>query len=78
MRVDPAGRMVILSPREKRLLRRLAQGKSDRRIAAEIGGTDRQIGIQRRRLIERLSIGSEAELVKAAEQLAPWPGRFDE
>lgn len=87
MHVDPANRerllkcegkaerVVILSPREKRLLRRLAEGKSDGRIRLEIGGTLEQIGAQRLRLVAKLHIGSQAELVKLAEQLAPYPKR---
>jgi DNA-binding NarL/FixJ family response regulator len=40
---EPAGeRVVILSPREKLLLRRFANGKSDKVIAEEIGGTQRR------------------------------------
>jgi hypothetical protein len=42
---DPAGeRVVILSPREKLLLRRFAHGKSDKVISQEIGGIQEQIG----------------------------------
>ena len=66
---------VILSPREKQLLRRLARGKTDRQVAREIGGTEQQVGAQRRRLIERLRIQSEEQLVAAADQLAAWPVR---
>ena len=54
---------VILSPHEKKLLRRLAVGKSDRVIACEIGGTQQRIGVQRKRLIEKLHIQSQAQLV---------------
>jgi DNA-binding NarL/FixJ family response regulator len=68
---------VILSPREKQLLRRLAKGKTDHRIALEIGGTHRQIGLQRQRLIARLGIRSHAQLVKLADQFAPWPEHRD-
>ena len=66
---------LILSPREKQLLRRLAVGKSDRVIACEIGGTQQQIGVQRTRLIAKLHIHSQAQLVTAAAQLAAWPAR---
>ncbi|MGB6417638.1 MAG: LuxR C-terminal-related transcriptional regulator, partial [Pseudolabrys sp.] len=41
-------RRMILSPREKKLLRRFAQGKTDRQIAWEIGGTEQQVSVQRR------------------------------
>ena len=66
---------VILSPREKKLLRRFALGKSDKVIACEIGGTQQRIGMQRKRLIEKLQIQSQAQLVTLAAQLAAWPAR---
>jgi DNA-binding CsgD family transcriptional regulator len=47
---------VLLSSREKRLLRRLARGKSDAKIALEIGGTERQVAGQRQALISKLGI----------------------
>ncbi|WP_156438208.1 response regulator transcription factor [Bradyrhizobium valentinum] len=68
-------RDVILSPREKQLLRRFALGKSDRVIACEIGGTHQRIGVQRKRLIEKLQIQSQAQLVIFADQFAAWPAR---
>jgi DNA-binding NarL/FixJ family response regulator len=68
---------LILSPREKALLRRLAEGKSDKQIAAQIGGTKQQIAAQRQRLIDRLGISSPTELAAAAGRLARlgtvWP-----
>jgi DNA-binding CsgD family transcriptional regulator len=69
----PSECVLILSSREKQVLRRLAKGKTDEEIAVEIGGTERQIGEQRRRLIERLRIQSQAQLVAAAGQPAAWP-----
>ena len=75
---EPAGeRVVILSPREKLLLRRFANGKSDKVIAEEIGGTQEQVGMQRKRLIDKLQIQSQAQLVTLAGQLAAWPARRD-
>ena len=61
---------LILSPREKQLLRRLAKGKSDKQIATQIGGTEQQIAAQRQRLIDRLGIHSPTELTAATERLA--------
>ena len=61
---------LILSSREKQLLRRLAQGKSDKEIARQIGGTEVQIAAQRQRLIGKLGIRSPTELAAAAERLA--------
>ena len=67
--------MLMLTSREKMLLRRLAQGKTDRKIAAEIGGQEDQIGLQRQRLIERLEIRSDEQLAARAKELAAWPVR---
>jgi DNA-binding CsgD family transcriptional regulator len=66
---------VTLSARERQLLRRSALGKSDKVIAREIGGTQQQIEMQRERLIDRLQIQSQVQLVTLAAQLASWPAR---
>jgi DNA-binding CsgD family transcriptional regulator len=59
-----------LSPRQKRLLRRLAQGKTDRKIAQEIGGTQQHITAQRRRIMQKLQITSQAQLASLADLVA--------
>lgn len=64
---------VLLSPREKKLLRRLAQGMTDRAIAVSIGGRADQVRAQRARLLAKLQINSHAEVVTAAERFAPYP-----
>jgi DNA-binding NarL/FixJ family response regulator len=69
----PKERFLILSPREKQLLRRFAQGKTDRKIAHEIGGTDRQVAAQRQTLLKKLQMPSEAQLAEAADRFASWP-----
>lgn len=53
--------------------RRPYKGKTDREIAAQIGSTERQVGVQRERLIEKLQIRSQAQLMTLAKQLAAWP-----
>ncbi|WP_139858815.1 LuxR C-terminal-related transcriptional regulator [Bradyrhizobium ivorense] len=65
--------MLILSPREKKLLRRLAQGKTDGQIAVEIGGREDQIALQRQRLMDSLQIRSQHQLRTIAEEQAAWP-----
>jgi DNA-binding CsgD family transcriptional regulator len=62
----------ILSPREKRLLRRFAQGKSDKTIAQEMGGTAKQVAAARAMLTNKLGICSQEHLVSVASLLAPW------
>ena len=63
---------VPLTSREKQLLRRLAAAKSDGEIAAQIGGTIKQVSAQRARLLEKLKISTSAEIADAANQLANW------
>ncbi|WP_223976044.1 helix-turn-helix transcriptional regulator [Bradyrhizobium sp. RD5-C2] len=64
---------VILSPREKKLLRRMALGRRDAEIAAQIGGTKAQVAVQRLRLLRKLKVQSQDQIVDAAERLARWP-----
>ncbi|WP_223967765.1 helix-turn-helix transcriptional regulator [Bradyrhizobium sp. RD5-C2] len=66
---------LILSPREKKLLRRMARGRSDVAIAAQIGGTEAQVSVQRLRLLRKLKIHSQTQIVDAAEKFARWPSR---
>jgi DNA-binding CsgD family transcriptional regulator len=68
----------VITDREKRLLRRMAQGKTDHAIAAEIGGTDKQITKQRLALLRKLGIESDAQLRAAAAELAAWPAKMRE
>jgi DNA-binding CsgD family transcriptional regulator len=63
---------LLLSPREKRMLRRLAQGMSDAEIAASIGGRADQVKNQRVRLLNRLQMTSQAEIIETAQRFAPW------
>jgi DNA-binding CsgD family transcriptional regulator len=64
-----------LSPREKKLLRRLAKGMSVASIAVSIGGRADQVHDQRARLLAKLGINSEKELIDAAARLAPLKAR---
>jgi DNA-binding CsgD family transcriptional regulator len=61
-----------LTTRERKLLRRMALGQSDHAIAMDIGGTDAQIATQRLRLLRKLNIRSQAEIIAAATNLARW------
>nr|WP_249127691.1 LuxR C-terminal-related transcriptional regulator [Bradyrhizobium lablabi] len=64
-----------MTEREKQLLRRLAEGKTDRQIAVEMGGKREQIAAQRERLLSKLGVSSEDEIKEAAKSLARWPYR---
>jgi DNA-binding NarL/FixJ family response regulator len=61
-----------LSPQEKKLLRRFAKGKTNEQIATEFGCRPSLIAAQRQRIVEKLEIGSQAQLAVAAHQFASW------
>ena len=63
---------LLLSPREKQLLRRLAAGKPDRETAGRLGGTAEQVSALRAKLLSKLWISSETEITEAAKRWAGW------
>jgi DNA-binding CsgD family transcriptional regulator len=63
-----------VSPREKRLLRRFAAGKTDIEIARELGDMESRVAVQRQRLAEKFQIATHEELISFANKLAPLPG----
>jgi DNA-binding CsgD family transcriptional regulator len=62
-----------VSPREKKLLRRFAAGKTDIEIARELGDTESRIGVRRQRLAEKFQIVTHEQLVSFANKLARYP-----
>jgi two-component system, NarL family, nitrate/nitrite response regulator NarL len=60
------GESIDLSPREKDVLQRIAEGLRTKEIADRLGVTDRTIETYRRRLMNKLSAHSAAELIKSA------------
>jgi DNA-binding CsgD family transcriptional regulator len=62
-----------LSPQQKKLLRRFAQGKTDEKIAEEFGCRAHLVAAQRQTIMEKLEIRSQAQLAAAARQFASWP-----
>jgi DNA-binding NarL/FixJ family response regulator len=59
-----------LSSREKQMLRRLAKGWTTEAIRQSIGGTLDQVQEQQSRLMRKLQINSQKELIDAATRLA--------
>ncbi|WP_374708075.1 hypothetical protein [Bradyrhizobium sp. RD5-C2] len=51
----------------------MALGRCDAQIAAQIGGTEAQISVQRVRLLRKLQIHSHVQIMDAAKRLARWP-----
>jgi DNA-binding CsgD family transcriptional regulator len=58
-----------VSPREKKLLRRFAAGKTNAQIARELGDTESRIAVQRQRLAEKFQIDTHEQLVAVANKL---------
>ena len=63
-----------VSPREKKLLRRFAAGKTDIEIARELGDAQSRIAVQRQRLAEKFQIATHEQLISFANKPAPFPG----
>jgi len=51
-----------LSPREKKLLRRFATGKTDKEIAGELGDREARIAAQRQRITENFKSKTRSSL----------------
>ena len=66
-------RDIELTGQQQKLLRRFANGQTDKEIASEFKCPVRVVTAQRQLIIEKLKIGSQAELAAAARQYASWP-----
>ena len=62
-----------VSPREKKLLRRFAAGKTDIEVARELGDIESRVAVQRQRLAEKFQIATHEQFVSFADKLAPFP-----
>ncbi|MBM7116614.1 response regulator transcription factor [Archangium primigenium] len=58
-----------LSPREWQVCRLMARGLLDKQIAAELGTAAQTVGLQRRRVLEKLETQSAVELARLLERL---------
>jgi FixJ family two-component response regulator len=62
-------RVARLTPRERQVFERVAQGKMNKEIARELGTTERTIKAHRHQVMEKMKVTSLAELVMIAERL---------
>lgn len=62
-------RFASLSPRQKEVLARVAAGRMNKVIAAELGISEITVKVHRRQVMERLEVRTLADLVRAAERL---------
>jgi len=59
----------LLTPREQEVLIHVVAGKTNKKIAAELGTVEKTIKVHRARIMEKMDAGSLAELVRFAMQL---------
>jgi FixJ family two-component response regulator len=63
-----------LTPRERDVLALVITGRLNKQIAAELGTAEQTIKVHRARIMQKLEVGSVAELVHLSERVAgqPW------
>ena len=66
MRRPPAGTAPSLTPRELDIVRLLAQGKSNKEVAASLGLSQRTVESHRTRIMQRLELHSFSDLIRYA------------
>ncbi|MGA8050757.1 MAG: LuxR C-terminal-related transcriptional regulator, partial [Burkholderiales bacterium] len=62
-----------LTPREREVLAGIVAGKLNKQIAADIGAAERTVKAHRAQLMEKMGVGSVAELVRIATELGLAP-----
>lgn len=60
------GRMGTLTPREQQVLRHVVVGRLNKQIAADLGIAEKTIKVYRARAMDKMGVGSLAELVRLA------------
>jgi FixJ family two-component response regulator len=66
-------RLATLTPREREVMTHVIAGKQNKRIAADLGTTEKTIKVHRGRLMAKMRVQSVAQLVRAAESLGMEP-----
>jgi FixJ family two-component response regulator len=72
-RAELRGRFEQLTPREREVLTHVIAGKLNKVIAADLGTSEQTIKVHRARVMEKLDVGSVADLVRVAQQLGVAP-----
>lgn len=66
-------RFAQLTPREREVFQHVIAGRLNKVIATQLGTSEQTIKVHRGRVMEKLSVNSVAELVRAAQQLGVSP-----
>jgi two-component system response regulator FixJ len=62
------GRLELLTPREHEILRYVITGMLNKQVAYELGISEKTVKVHRGRIMEKLDVGSVADLVRLAEK----------
>jgi FixJ family two-component response regulator len=66
---DIQSRFEKLTPREREVMRLVVKGWLNKQIAFELGIVEKTIKVHRARVMDKMQVGSVAELVRAAERM---------
>ncbi|RPH70758.1 MAG: DNA-binding response regulator [Myxococcaceae bacterium] len=69
VRESASRRLATLTPREREVFSQVALGKPNKRIAAELGTTEKTIKVHRGRVMQKLEASSVVDLVRLAQQV---------
>jgi len=67
--VEATDRLRALTPRERQVCSLVASGKANKRIAAELGTSEKTVKVHRGRVMHKLGASSVVELVRLLEQV---------
>jgi FixJ family two-component response regulator len=72
-------RLASLTPREREVLVHVVAGRLNKQIAADLGTVEKTIKVHRARIMEKMAVGSLAELVRVTARigLPPADGTAD-
>ena len=65
---DAARQLAALTPREREVFGLVALGKPNKRIAAELGTTEKTVKVHRGRVMHKLGADSVVDLVRLADR----------
>lgn len=61
-------KLSLLTPRERQVLEHVVAGRLNKQIAGDLGTVEKTIKVHRGRVMEKMGVGSVAELVRLAER----------
>lgn len=68
-RAEILRRLETLTPREREVLVHVVSGRLNKQIAADLGTVEKTIKVHRARVMQKMKVGSLAELVRASEKI---------